>query len=339
MSRHKPRKVLFICKKNENYGYSTTGKRSGLFNSTRFVAEALCANGVEAQVVEVVDNNGIDREVAEFKPDIVVIEALWVVPEKFTQLKKLHPKVEWCIHLHSNAPFLAYEGISVQWITAYNKMGLSIIVNSPQAFHALEALIGEKNLFLLTNVYYGAHSGIKKEKKLCINVGCFGAIRPMKNQFTQALAAIKFAHEKGLHLNFFINAGRSETGGDPVLKNIKELFKNDDNGTLVLCSWLEHPDFMKLLRETIDLGLQVSLSETFNIVTADCVTAGVPVVTSSEVSWVSESCHASTDDVDNIVDCMKRVWKSELLVHTNKYLLGKYVKCSIRAWVRFVDGR
>jgi len=36
---------------------------SGLFNSATMVSNMLLANGVFSKVVEVVDNNGIDREV------------------------------------------------------------------------------------------------------------------------------------------------------------------------------------------------------------------------------------------------------------------------------------
>src|SRR5712671_1819959 len=118
------KKVLFVCKKNEGSGgYSVMGKRSGLFNSTRFVAEALVEHGVDAKVVEVVDNNCIDREAFAFKPDIVIIEALWVVPSKFAVLRRLHPGVKWFVHLHSNAPFLALEGVAIEWITEYSRLG------------------------------------------------------------------------------------------------------------------------------------------------------------------------------------------------------------------------
>lgn len=89
------RRVLFICKKNNNYGFvSYSKKNSGLFNSTRFIVEALVARGIDAGIVEVTDNNDIDREVTQFKADIVVIEALWVVPEKFLVLQKLHTNVD-----------------------------------------------------------------------------------------------------------------------------------------------------------------------------------------------------------------------------------------------------
>lgn len=71
-------KILFICKKRSKL----SGASFGLFNSAKFVAEAL-SKKFETKVVAVVDNNNIDFETHSFKPDIVIIEALWVVPSKF----------------------------------------------------------------------------------------------------------------------------------------------------------------------------------------------------------------------------------------------------------------
>ena len=69
---------------------------SGLSNSAQFVCDALNKTGlIEAEVCQVEDNNRIDREVTRFRPDVVIIESFWVVPEKFKELCKLHPNVKW----------------------------------------------------------------------------------------------------------------------------------------------------------------------------------------------------------------------------------------------------
>ena len=89
-------KVLFICKKKKSSGPGpyTQVISSGLLNSATFVNNMLVANGIESKIVEVQDNNDIDREVHSYKPTHVIIEALWVVPSKFEVLTKLHPDVE-----------------------------------------------------------------------------------------------------------------------------------------------------------------------------------------------------------------------------------------------------
>ena len=78
------KKILFILKKRNIYSdgsYSTVD--SGLFNSAKFVNEMLQTNDVDSTLVQVVDNNEIDKYCSIHKPDIVIIEAIWVVPSKF----------------------------------------------------------------------------------------------------------------------------------------------------------------------------------------------------------------------------------------------------------------
>src|ERR1019366_185850 len=120
--QNKPR-VLFIIKKRVIYSdnYSAQAISSGLVNSATFVSNMLNENDIESKVIQVIDNNCIDREVRTYGPDIVFIEAMWVVPEKFEILHKLHPKVKWVIRIHSETPFMANEGMAIDWLFAYAK--------------------------------------------------------------------------------------------------------------------------------------------------------------------------------------------------------------------------
>ena len=98
-------RILFVLKKREDFQQNPLS--TGLFNSANFVNEMLVRNGIESEIVVVDDNNGIDRQVAKFRPDIVIIEAVWVVPEKFAVLQRLHPKVQWVVRIHSDIPFMS----------------------------------------------------------------------------------------------------------------------------------------------------------------------------------------------------------------------------------------
>lgn len=56
------KKILFILKKRIIYGDDTyTTLNSGLFNSATFVNKMLNDNNVESNLVEVIDNNQIDK--------------------------------------------------------------------------------------------------------------------------------------------------------------------------------------------------------------------------------------------------------------------------------------
>ena len=328
-------RILFICKKNETYGFKTyTRRSSGLYNSTSFIVRGLVKRGIDARIVEVVDNNCIDQEVSLFKPDVVIIEALWVVPEKFPELQALHPTVKWFVHLHSHMSFLALEGIAIRWIKAYAQIDIGLIANSVPSYEALLSILGPHELIYLPNVYIPHHMEHPFEDKDWIDVGCFGAVRPLKNQLIQAMAAIQFARQMGKRLKFHINGTRSETNGDPVLKCIRDLFHENPIGVLVEHPWYNPAEFLEALKQ-MDIGMQVSLTETFNVVCADYVTAGVPTVCSKEVSWISKWCWAKDDSIGDIVRIMHRVWRNSFLVWLNRKWLNWHSRDAQNLWFYF----
>lgn len=333
-------KALFILKRNESYGFiSYTRRSSGLFNSTRFITESLNANGIDSHIVEVQDNNDIDRVITQNKPQIVIIEALWVVPEKFDILKKLHPNVKWFCHMHSGLPFLALEGIAMQWLHEYVKRDIGIIANSPETYETFKAFLPQRSVTYLPNVYLSSPMNAFRSVNRWtdeINIGCFGAIRPMKNHLHQAISAIAFAKKKNLRLNFLINSTRVETNGDPVLKNLIQLFEQTENAHLIFCDWMEPDDFLFLLHDQVDIGMQVSMTETFNVVCADYVTAAVPIVNSRHVPWTSRFSNSKEECVKDTVRMMERAYKNTLLVLWNQFLLIRYSKKSIKAWCNFI---
>jgi hypothetical protein len=301
--------------------------------------------GIESKVVDVRDNNRIDKEVTEYKPTHVIIEALWVIPEKFKVLCKLHPKVKWFLRLHSDFPFIASEGIAIDWLFKYKKYGLKFIANCPDMAKELEKLLGERvaylpNYYPLKNwweEYHYEQTSKLHPRARTISIGCFGAIRPLKNQLSQAIAAIRFADERRVKLKYYINTGRLESGGAPILKNIRALFANSPHHELVEVSWLDHKDFTSLLIDEIDLGLQVSFSETFNIVSADMVASQVPIVVSKEVYWASPKCMVEPYVVGDIVSKMGYVLdNARMIVSENKSYLAAEDEMSKRAWKEYL---
>lgn len=172
------------------------------------------------------------------------------------------------------------------------------------------------------------------KKSNYINISCFGAIRPLKNHLSQALAAIQFANQKNKHLRFHINATRQEQQGQNILKNLRSLFDHLKDHQLVEHPWMEHSDFMQVLSEQIDLGMQVSFTETYNIVAADHIAAGVPVVTSSEVRFVLPIFHAQPNSIPSMVSKLNRVWilRHCGIISVNRWLLDRNNRQSKQAW-------
>jgi hypothetical protein len=332
-------RILFICKQRPaRYGASY-----GLLNSCRFLCNALRSMGAEAEVIEVIDNNSIDREIHKYKPTHVFIEALWVVPEKFKILIPLHPKVQWYVRLHSNTSFIANEGMAMDWIIKYAELSkefpqFHIAPNSPRMIDDLKRSLNISTIYA-PNVYQPhisssefPHSTPKDKNPFVFDVGCFGAIRPLKNQLIQAMAAMAFANELGKTLHFHINYSRVETNGENAYKNLEALF----NGTphkMIIHEWIPHTEFLHLIQK-MDMGLQVSFSETFNIVAADFVHMKVPIVGSDEIGWMNALYQAKPTSLDNIVSHMWLAWmgKKFNLHSINNWGLEEYNSESRKVW-------
>jgi hypothetical protein len=328
MHRNKKPRILFILKYRHSYSDTdlfthapNSVLSSGLYNSASFVCNMLVEEGYEAELVHVIDANSIDREVTRYRPDVVIIEALWVLPAKFDQLHRLHPDVNWIVRIHSEVPFLALEGSAIERIMGYiNHQHVFVAFNAEETydeFKILGEVIGhdaEEQILYLPNYYPVERNGrvdrpiTPRPNGACIDVGCFGSMRPLKNQLLQAIAAIEYAKKHKLCLRFHINSTRQDNDtAIPVLRNIRALFRGLDNTDyqLVEHAWLERPDFLELISR-MDIGLQVSLTESFNIVMADFVSQGVPVVVSQEVNWVPDWLHAQETSSKDIVKIMER---------------------------------
>lgn len=345
-------KVLFLCKRNYFYGHTynqtasvkVAGKKeekifSGLYNSAGMVSHMLDREkGIASKILRVADGNAIDKEVHEYKPQVVIIEALWVTPTKLKELHKLHPNVHWVVRIHSEVPFLAMEGVAFEWLKEYTKIPKTFIsCNSERAFSDL-SFLERKHLVKLLNYYPTRPEVARKSHHHEIgtfNIGCFGAIRPMKNHLLQAIAAIRFARETDHNLKFHINATRVEQGGDPILKNLRNLFK-DTPYQLIEHPWMEPHDFKEIIKG-MDLGMQVSLSETFNIVSADVADCGVPIVVSKEIDWADPLCYADPNSVEDVVKGLYRVWahKQKAVISTH-HRLKQYSEESKKDWINFL---
>lgn len=344
-------KLLFILKYRDAHysdeNYSNGGLSSGLLNSATFVTNMLKESGIECSLVQVQDNNCIDKVVSDYKPTHVIIEAFWVVPDKFEILSKLHPSVKWIIRNHSEIPFLATEGIATDWIMRYlHHTNVYIASNSDRAYRETRTMAHAKDpsknysdkVLYLPNFYTFSENTVSQDhckNNDTLDISCFGAIRPLKNQLIQAVAAIQCAKEMGKKLNFHINATRIEGGGNNTLKNIQALFANsNERYKLIEHTWSPHDQFVKLCA-TMDLSMCVSFTETFCIVAADCVSMGVPIIVSDDIRWATSLSKADPTSSKDIVRKMKMALflrKTGLIQKLNLRGLTKNIKKAKRVW-------
>lgn len=294
---------------------------SGLYNSARFVAEMLHHAGIDTELIHVRDANHIHREIVRSGATHVVIEAFWVPPYKFDHLSAACPNVRFIVRNHSETPFLAHEGVAFGWMLEYLKRpNVAVAPNAPRMLDETRFLarrahpdwtgadLDERVPYLPNYYRVPTVSPVRPNaSKTWIDIGCFGAVRPLKNHMEQALGAMRFAERIGKLLRFHINAKRVEMGGSPVVKNLRDLFAQMPGCDLVEHAWTPHAEFLQLVA-TMDIVSQVTFSETFNIVAADAVSQGVPVVGSAEIPWLPPLARAAPDDAEDISEKMRQLY-------------------------------
>jgi len=348
-------KVLFILKRREDFNpvkHSPRGLSTGLFNSASFMDQMLNDMGVESALEVAIDNNCIDRLVTQHKPTHVIIEALWVVPSKFEILTKLHPTVTWIIRLHSEMPFMAGEGMAMDWLGDYvGFKNILIGVNAPRMMDEVKTYLQikqawsdaetDRRIIYMPNFYPKEMKRKRYDRnKYWVDIACFGAVRPLKNHLVQAVAALKFAEKIGKQLRFHINMGRIEMKGDPVMHNLRGIFQHlaDRGHQLIGHEWTPREGFLEICAG-MDIGLQCNFSETFNIVSADLISQGVPVIGSYEIPWATRWFNARPAESDEIADKLLLTHRfPQINVRLNQRNLDKYTDNTRTIWAKLFKG-
>jgi glycosyltransferase involved in cell wall biosynthesis len=316
-------------------------KNNGLYNSAKFVVEMLNKENVSATLIQVFDSDSIDAAIKKYKPTIVVLEALWVEPKNLKYLQYLNPQVRFLIRIHSESAFLVQEVIAESWIKQYLQMGISVGFNSYRTAQIMSNLYPDGSVLFSPDYFRVTKEPAPRIPNIdvttSIDIGCFGALRLLKNQLNQGIAAIQFGREVHRPINFHINTSfHGDTSGVAILANLRALFDGED-ATLVEHPWHTEEEFTAIL-SSMDVVTQVSLSETFNLVAAEATNLRIPVVVSSEISWAGEESKAHPTSVKDITSKIAEAIENESLVHDNIHGLRKYGKISKQIWLEFVYG-
>lgn len=330
--------VLFVLKNNVRFQkQNTTKTQSGLFNGTMQIINGIKTQGIDAHVTHLSETNNISVQIKKHCASIVVIEALWAEPEKLQALIQRHPGVKFYCHLHSKTPFIALESPAMRYIVEYGKIGCGIIANSWESFGYYKVI--NKDTIYLPNLYSRPRLEKKFVERDVLDIGCFGAVRPMKNHLSSAIAAIEFARQLGKKLRFHANTTRIEAHGKAVYQNLMHLFMNcGADYELEPVPWIAPDDFPSYIQK-MDLCMQLSLTETFNVVTADAIRAGVPVVVSNAIDWVPRAVQVHNNDLEECLSVMNYCYLNPEIVNHCNNKLDEYNKRALTRWKDFIHGR
>jgi len=341
-------KVLFLLHRDHDEIHDELS--STLYYASTFVHEMLKDNEIDSTLEILANSNSINKLVTKYCPDYVIVESLWVNPIFFSYLCNMHPNIKWIGRSHCEIIHLAGVYYSIEQVSLYSDFKNIIIgQNSQRATHDISIYLKSRNnwtdeetsnkVIYLPNFYPQIYKTKKINKdKDYIDIGCFGAIRLLKNHMIQTIAAIDFANQIGKKLRFHINATRIEMEGDNVIDNIKKLFEqlNTSGHAMITHEWQSRKDFLTLCYE-MDIGMQVSITESFNVVAADLVSQGVPIVGSiGEIPWAVTEFSASYSDSEDITKKLHLAYNHSFEnVQAHQASLKSYTDRTIKIWKEY----
>ena len=307
-------------------------------------AKYLRHHGVDTTVFPVRDNidivTSIDHynETHEKRLTHVIISAPWVSLYDMRNLIENFSDIQFVVLSHSNVGFLQADPCGVELFRKYAELSKTHknfrVGGNCKRFSEWFEISYKEKCICLPNIYPVERiSGKIWNGRHPLKIGAFGAIRPEKNFMTAAAGAVAIQSILNIPVEIHMS-----TGGDgcksTTLPAIEQMTEGIEGLTLIRHDWNNWDEFIKLISE-MDLLIQVSYTESFNMVTADGISVGVPSVVSPVIFWAPDSWKVDSDDAMEVAK--KGI---ELLLNDQGYIgsdsLRENNEKSLKYWFDFL---
>lgn len=273
-------------------------------------AKVLRDHGVNVSVfpvrhnVDIVDSIELYNRTHEKPLTHVVISAPWISIWDLEAMLNHFKHTQFVILSHSNVGFLQADADGMHLLREYHVLArkyhnLRVGGNSAKFVEWMRAAYGREDVVLLPNLYPLDDNVQPKvwQHTSPLKIGAFGAVRPQKNFMTAAAAALIISRELKIPVELHMSFG-GEGDGQLTAPAIDQMLRGTQV-TIVRHNWAYWDDFIKLV-EQMDLMIQVSYTESFNMVTADGISVGIPSVVSPAIYWAPERWKAEPDDAQDV---------------------------------------
>jgi hypothetical protein len=338
-----PRPIVALCYKNfaAHKGISHIGLGVAALNTCKTLRRA----GIEAHVWPLVDSAALTHHLATH-PAVthVVISAPWIPILELGQIVYAHPHVDFTVNCHSNVGFLQADSNGVANFKdllhgEQNSWNLHVAGNSRRFCRWVQDAF-EARCIYLPNLYYldeTVRTDAPRWSGGTLKIGAFGATRPLKNLMSAAAAAFELAANLRVDLQFWISVGRMD-GGDTMVRAVRKLFEGEPTKRLHEAPWVSWPQFKSRYVRAMHLLLQPSYTESFNMVTADGISEGVPSVVSEAIEWAPSDWKADSDDVFEITRVARHLLTDKHAARDGLRALEHHNTDGLAAWHTHLSG-
>jgi len=282
------------------------------------------------------------KSALQFRNDIMATEEQPILK----QLKSITPRVvpltthktTYVTRLHCESPYFSQIAIGdglTNHIVEKIRDNSRIMVgsNSAKMANDLKVMFGN-GIYLPSAYHLTPKLSLKPPHPTIDNVACLGRPITIKNILTQAVAAIRFAQFRGKKLRFHVNQA-VDHDGKLILDTIRALFQRNQNIDLIVHEWMPKDQLYEML-SSMDVGMQVSLSEASNVMSIDMVNVGIPIVVSPEIKWACQESIAHPTDSDDIFQKLIYATRNPDLVDRNRKQIELHNKICVEHWNRFL---
>jgi len=333
-------KKLILAYKNfaANKNISHIGLGVAALNTSKVLARS----GVDVEVWPIVNASDLRQRLTATPASHVVVSAPWIPSADVQGLLNAFSSTRFAVNCHSNVGFLQADSNGVKLV----REGMEIEMGSPR-FH----VAGNSRKFCdwvssaygapcthLPNLYNLDAMPVARPlySSGTLRIGAFGATRPLKNFMSAAGAALAIARGLKTDLELWVSAGRTEGGGDTILRAVNAMLDGVPGVKLVQNGWQSWPKFRQAVGH-MHLLLQPSYTESFNMVTADGIAEGVPSVVSDAIDWAPEHWKAQTDDVLDIARVGRALLSDMNTVRDGYNALANHNTIGTAAWLDFLS--
>lgn len=290
-----------------------------------------------------------DSKICDTPPTHIIISAFWIPTRKLAELCYKYKNIKFIVNSHSNVEFmhadrnafaLLKQGIELQrMVPNFNMSGNCYKFSEWASIIFDEKIAFLPNLYNLEGMKHSNYLDIfhtpEWRKRGIIKISNFGATRVLKGNLTACAAAMEVSKKLNVPVEFWLSSGRVD-GGQSILYAIQQLTQNMPNFYVRHKEWAPWGNFREFIG-TMDLNMQMSMSESFNMVLADSLYNGIPAVGSEVIEWLPNNCIAKLDDANNIADLgIKMLNSPHKYTRYGQGALEQYVNDGIKYWKKFL---
>lgn len=271
--------------------YKSFGHETGVSVSVHHLEALLKKENMKFAVLSYKDDNELLNIIRDIESKVIILQAPTFSYQTLLEILKYGREINLVIH--STISFLQVEEEAfekVQKILAIKDRKFSISNPCQYEVEGFRAYAG-CDVFYLPNTFNNEIDNIEKilfervenhaDEKL--RVGLFCAYRPFKNIMTQLTACVLLQNKMGIPVE--VNMFRP-IQSNPIYRSVLQLI-NNTNLCVKFHEQCSNRDFYKILQE-IDVGMQVSYSETFSYVICEHMMFGTPTVSSTTVPFANK---------------------------------------------------